>query len=406
MVDWLYRTSLETTVLIGIVLILRPIVRRQLGAHVSYWLWTLPVIRCFLWSKPEIPIAVMERMTLPSGEILLRIFPNPAHFEIPLNIPFEWMWLTGLSIWSMLRIAGWQRLQRDLRENSSRIDLPPNLQHFVISKGYKTRLEYFTTNMPSAPFVTGLFKPKIYLPYQFFGRYSKVQQQCILAHELTHIKRKDLWLQVVGELLKATFWFNPIIHIAWIAFREDQELACDQQVLRHSSEMERYEYGRALVKGLHAHLLPATLAFFNAKKERFVMLEKHKNSLLHNVIGIGLCLLIAVFALTKAPQSIAHSETPKSEEISLHFDDIPLNILISRVFIFAKKEVVGLKLLADTLVTVDIKGVAALNVAKVVLNCYGFNLKNKDEIYEIVKVNSMGSSNSHDSKQCVDSKFK
>lgn len=397
MIDWLYRTSLEVSLLIGLVLILRPIVRHQLGAHIAYWLWIIPVIRCVMWDKPEIPVAIMEKITLPEGEILLRIFPNPDNFIIPVSFPIEWIWLTGFFFWLVVRVIGWRHLQICLIENSEPINISDELKKFVSLKCSSSKISYFKTTIPSAPFLTGLLESKIYLPQSFFNQYSDIQQQCILEHELTHLKRGDLWLQLIAELIRALFWFNPVIHLACSAFREDQELACDQQVLQNCTKEVRYEYGRALVKGFHAHILPATLAFFSNKKERFIMLEKHKNSKLQNILGISLCLLIGVFALTKAPQAIANNSEWTEETLRFTFEYIPLSNLTKIIFDFAKKDVVGTEQLEKILVTASVESVKPIDAANVVLKCHGFMMQDEGEHYRIVQVET----GVVDAKECV-----
>ena len=403
MIDWLYRASLEVSLLIGLVLVLRPIVRHQLGAHIAYWLWAIPLARCFIWSKPELPAAIMEKTIMANGETFLRVFPNPDSLVIPASVPLEWIWLTGFCFWVVARIIGGRQLQVCLHENSEPLELPSFLQTFLESKVRSKSVRCFSTSIQSAPFVTGLIKSSIYLPEEFFTQYNQHQQKCILDHELTHLKRKDLWLQAIGETARAIFWFNPVIHIAWSAFREDQELACDQQVLRHSNDLERYEYGRALVKGLHAHILPATLAFFSTKKERFIMLEKHKNSMMHNALGITLCLFIGVLSLTKAPKVVAHNTASSGEKIFLHYEDIPLGSLVNQIFEFAEKEVVGINLLVNKLVTIDINNVEALDAANVILKCNGFNMENQGEYYKIIQFLDVEATNS---KGCIATELK
>ncbi|WP_445359677.1 M56 family metallopeptidase [Microbulbifer sp. ANSA005] len=144
---------------------------------------------------------------------------------------------------------------------------------------------------PSAPFVTGLSKPAAYLPDDFYSRYNKIQQRCILAHELSQIERKDLWVQLVYEIVRAVFWFNPLIHMAAPIIREDQELACDHRTLKNSSNNERLEYVRASTKRLYANILPSTMAFLLNQKERFIMLEKHHSSTVKTTLVAFLSLL-------------------------------------------------------------------------------------------------------------------
>ncbi len=383
MIDWLYRTSLELSLLIGLVLILRPFVRHHLGAHISYWLWLIPVARCFMWDKPELPEVLVEKISMANGDDLLRVFPNPDYFQIPAYIPLDWIWFTGFMFWSVCRIAGWRQLQTYLDQQSKIIELPVNLQGLVnLKKPYK-HVDFYITDIPSAPFVTGLSTAKVYLPNAFFSTYSLIQQQCIIKHELTHLRRNDLWSQVLGELIRALFWFNPIVHIAWQAFREDQELACDQTVLRRCNYKERYEYGRALVKGLHSHVLPASLAFFSKKKERFIMLEKHKSSKVSNIIGLGLCAVIGVFALTKAPVAIAQNSAWNDDDITLQFESMPLSVVVDIIADYTKETIKGGELLESISITTRMEGASANQIITALLKCHGYQLVSKDDHYLI-----------------------
>ena len=48
MIDWLYQSTLDISIIIVLILIIRNPVRRLLGAHISYWLWALPLLRLIL----------------------------------------------------------------------------------------------------------------------------------------------------------------------------------------------------------------------------------------------------------------------------------------------------------------------------------------------------------------------
>ena len=81
-----------------------------------------------------------------------------------------------------------------------------------------------STTRPGTPFVTGLKRPFVYLPTDFFQRFSLEEQRWVVQHELTHAARGDLWVQTLWEALRSVFWFNPIVHLAANAMRDDQEL--------------------------------------------------------------------------------------------------------------------------------------------------------------------------------------
>lgn len=374
MIDWLYRTSLEVSLLVGLVLVLRPFVRRALGAHIAYWLWVIPLARCFVWYKPEIQLTLVERVKLSDSEALLRVFPNPENFIIPQNLPLEWVWIIGLILWVTTKVISWRRFQVDLKAQSSEVEKSQLSELLDLEFKDNSKIDFFFTGIPSAPFVTGLLQPKVYLPEDFFERYSKEQQRFILAHEMAHIKRKDLWVQFLGESVRSLFWFNPVVHLAWRALREDQELACDRYVLRNSDDRERFEYGQALIKGIHAHLLPSTLTFFSKKKERFIMLDKHKSSKLNNIAGITLCVLISVFAFTKAPLAIANDEG-WNEKLTLKFEDIPLSEPIKIISEFVGIHLVAPEELLNIKTSISIENVKAIDAANAILACHGYEFE-------------------------------
>ena len=316
MIDWLYRTSLEVSVLIGLVLLLRPLVKRTLGAKVAYGLWLLPLIRIFLPDRPQRSDELLEVIPLPAIDIPIEITALPSTDNFSATIPWEMLWLAGIALWLMLRTVTWLRFHITLQQQSQPFVLTPLLKNQItdlLRKPFARNVCIYTCNNSCAPFVTGVFKPRIYLPHNFLQQFSKQEQTWVLVHELTHIKRNDLWVQLLGEGIRALFWFNPIIHLAIQFVQEDQELACDSTVLANCNQEQRYQYGRALAAGMGPHLMPPVLRFFSTSKERFAMLSKHKVSTLDSVLGITLCGLISVFALTKAPESIA--QRPVFDEV-------------------------------------------------------------------------------------------
>ncbi len=384
MIDWLYQTGLDISILIGLVLVLRSPVRKYLGANVAYWLWAIPLIRLIIWNKAEVPLAILEKIDFSDGTILIKVFKNPEIYNLVNSISYEKIWIAGMIIWLVFRLTGLIIFRKNLKLQSKKLSSTDLNMLKINHDSYHA--EYFYTNMPSSPFVTGFLKPEIYLPKDVFDGLSSTHKQCIIEHELTHIKRKDLWMQVLAEVVRMIYWFNPIIHIAWNAFRQDQELACDHQVLANCNKSQRYEYGRVLLKGLHAHALPATMAFFNNHKQRFIMLEKHNNSKINNIFGIVLCTVLLVFALTKAPQSIA-KEFGKDSELSFEFNEIPLVDILSLIFNSTQKDVIGYENVPNLLLSLEANNVSANQISNLILKCSGLKLSAKGSQFEIVSIN-------------------
>ena len=81
------------------------------------------------------------------------------------------------------------------------------------------------------PLVTGMFHPIIMLPAGGFEALSEREQRLALCHELTHIKRKDLWLGCVPAVAERVFFFHPLVHLAAREYALCREAACDAHVL-------------------------------------------------------------------------------------------------------------------------------------------------------------------------------
>jgi len=381
MINWLYQTGLDVSILIGIVLLLRNPVRKYLGANVAYWLWVIPLVRLIVWKKTEIPLAILEKVSSSDGKIFIRIFKNPEIFNLSSYLTLEALWIAGAIIWLSLRIIGLIKFRKNLALSKSKISAKE-----IASLGINNKVDLFFTDNPAAPFLTGLFQPQIYLPKNYFEELNHIQQQCIIKHELMHLQRKDIWTQLLAELVRTVFWFNPIVHIAWKAFRQDQELACDYNVLADSSKQERYEYGRILLNGLHAHALPATMAFFNNHKQRFIMLEKHSNSKINNILGITLCTFLLVFALTKAPQTIA-SELEKDKKTNFELIEAPLIMAFVLVFDSNSKanDIIGYDNIPHIVMSINARNVSGIQVENLLLKCSGLKLIPQGEKLKIVK---------------------
>lgn len=94
------------------------------------------------------------------------------------------------------------------------------------------------------PFVLGLLKPRIYLP---FGT-PEGNMEHILAHERSHIRRKDHWWKPIGYALLALHWFHPLMWLAYILLCRDIEVACDEKVIRRMDAQQRADYSQTMLR--------------------------------------------------------------------------------------------------------------------------------------------------------------
>lgn len=101
----------------------------------------------------------------------------------------------------------------------------------------------FQSENVASPFVFGIIKPRIYLPFNM----SEGDMENVIAHEEAHIKRKDYIVKPLGFLLLAVHWFNPVIWLGYEVFCKDIELACDEKVVKDYTVKQRADYSQTLL---------------------------------------------------------------------------------------------------------------------------------------------------------------
>ena len=85
----------------------------------------------------------------------------------------------------------------------------------------------YVSEKVSAPFVFGLFVPRIYLPDVL----DNYEREYVLLHERTHIKHGDWLIKIIGMFAVAVHWFNPLSWLAYRLFEQDIEMSCDESVV-------------------------------------------------------------------------------------------------------------------------------------------------------------------------------
>lgn len=148
------------------------------------------------------------------------------------------------------------------------------------------------------PFVLGLFRPTIYLP----ASVSPEDVPYVLAHERTHIRRRDHWWKPLGFVLLSVYWFNPVLWLAYVLLCRDIEAACDERVIRDMAAEGRRAYSTAL---LHCSVSRDTIAACplafgeTGVKERIRAVASYKKPAFWTILaGIVLGIVIGVCFLT------------------------------------------------------------------------------------------------------------
>ena len=202
---------------------------------------------------------------------------NPLQIWIPV---LAGIWLFGIAALFLYSAVSYWRLRRKVCEA-------------VILRG-----NIYQSEKVCSPFVLGIIRPKIYLPYHMDSR----EMDHVIAHEQTHIRRKDHWWKPLGFLLLTTHWFNPLMWLSYILLCRDIELACNEKVIRKMSNEQRADYTQALVAcSVDRRLITACpLAFGEiGVKERVKSVMNYKKPAFWIVLAsVIVCAVIAVCFLT------------------------------------------------------------------------------------------------------------
>lgn len=146
---------------------------------------------------------------------------NPLQVLLPIAAA---LWMLGAAAMLLWALVSWLRLRKRVREA---VRLEENVYECEIA----------------SPFVLGLFRPRIYLPFSL----ENGERELVLAHERAHITAGDHIIKPLGWLLLAAHWYNPLVWLAYALFCRDIELACDERVVHGLSLSDRADYSQALL---------------------------------------------------------------------------------------------------------------------------------------------------------------
>lgn len=246
----LVNLSISASWLILAVLVLR-VVLKKAPKWVMPLLWGVVALRLvclfsiesalsLIPSAETIPTEIVTetRESVLYEQATLDIVTNPtlpSAAEVPVGVSRQQAQV-DFNIYSVLWLAGMAAL----------------LVHALVSAGkLKKKLataillrdNVYESEFVDSPFVFGVVKPNIYLPMHM----DEGTAAHVIAHERAHLARRDHWWKVLGYLVLALHWFNPLVWVAYILFCRDIELACDEKVVKGLDGAARADYSQALL---------------------------------------------------------------------------------------------------------------------------------------------------------------
>ena len=209
--------------------------------------------------------------------------PNPGDSANPLQIwipVLTAIWIVGMVVLLIYTVISYARVRRKI---GTAVLYNDNI--------------YQSENVVS-PFVLGIIKPKIYLPFNM----DEKDMDHVVAHEMAHIRRKDHLWKPLGFLLLTLHWFNPLMWLGYVLLCRDIELACDEKVIKELNHDGRADYSEALlacsVNRRMIAVCPLAFGEVGVKERVKSVLNYKKPAFWIIVVAVIACMALVVCFLT------------------------------------------------------------------------------------------------------------
>ena len=222
-------------------------------------------------------VAALEPVQVSQG-------PPPAAAaarDLPWRPALAFLWLLGVAAGA----AGLGRellVVRRLARASRPASDPALLARFGRLRerlGVRPRAVLLLSDAVPSPLTVGLLRPAVVLPSRAPEELPAEELELALAHELLHVRRRDLWTGWLPVVAARLFFFHPLAALALREYRLAREGACDAAVVRELGAAPR-AYGRLLLRWTHAPA-PGTALAAGAASPSFLDL-KRRLSMLQN----------------------------------------------------------------------------------------------------------------------------
>jgi len=380
LIEAAWRQFWQVTLIVGLVALLVKFVGRK-HPHLAYALWMVALLKCLvpplgdfsgtLWSWIPTPAVRFDHSagTVPHGTRPEddRVASGPlaktadqthdadrapetaanrsgresSAVASPLRIAVSAMaslllasaWMAGtLLIFGLVWGRGLER-----RALLTELTTPPGeaLEKMVLALegrlGLRRAATVLLTECPIGPAVAGTRHPEIYLPRKLADTLSGPRLEALLAHEMIHVRRGDMWIARLQLVAQAVWWFHPAVWWMNRQIDRQRERCCDEEVLASLSG-DRAVYARCLVDVLTAQQALKPLPWLPGTRPVEITLRRleeimQRPNMIHRRSPAwcwGLAAALAAFALPGGRPSVAADPAPPA--ISRGAEPAPLQL--------------------------------------------------------------------------------
>ncbi len=195
--------------------------------------------------------------------------------------------------------------------------------------GLRREVALKLSGIAGSPAACGLIHPVILIPQSLTPRLSSHDLQAVLLHELAHIQRGDLWLNLIQTLAQIVYFYNPLLWLANAIIRRTREQAVDEAVLVAMGEAAQ-QYPETLVNiaklafrkrpGLSLRLIGVveSKSALGARIRHILSRPIPKSAKL-GLLGLLAILIIAVLLLPMAQMLEPHATVANDGPLAIRF---------------------------------------------------------------------------------------
>ena len=333
--DKLLWISIQSSVLIILIVLVQKVLRGRLGIRWHYFLWGLLLIRLAIPWLPESKISIFNLVPKsiqhgrliesfsqsrsvdgmgfymhPRSAIVRETTNESGTASVRFSRALPVLWLIGTVLIAgyicVRNISLWLTVKRERPITDQEIlDL---LEDCKMEMGVQTILGLVVSDKIKSPALFGFVRPRLLLPQGMLEAYGLDELRYIFIHELAHLRQRDIYFGWLIALLQIAHWFNPLMWFAFGRMRADRELACDGLAISMMDADEPPRYGQTIVNILEnfsqVNYMPSVAGILEDKSQierRIKMIADYKKTSRSRWAGAMLLLLVlACMVLTNA----------------------------------------------------------------------------------------------------------
>ena len=187
------------------------------------------------------------------------------------------LWLGGVLLLATRLVIGALGVARLRR---SKLPLPPKVLALAEELGQRLRTDasrlVFQSAQTAEAMAVGLFRPMVLIPASWLTEMPLDVLEAVIAHELAHLVRGDLWVNFLQRLVETLLFYHPAVWWLSARLRSERELCADELAIAVTGK--RLEYVRALERVAaqrHADIRPALAAFLRGEMKMRLLQRIH-----------------------------------------------------------------------------------------------------------------------------------